>query len=426
MIATLLVVALFLQEPSMDELIRRLSDEAPEARERTGRMILDRWKDWSAADLKKLGDAATGTDPETAARAGEVGRRIALRRELGAEVVGALERAENVVTRGTPAEKSELAGEIGRRVREEGLKNVAGALRLLLRDPTTQVRCAVLDAIGRAPVREMAGDLLASLKDKDLDRGTDATTDVGAHAVEALFKLGASDLIPDYLALLQAEEPVVQRRGIDALVKFQATRAVPDIVRLLDDPAPRIQTAALFALGRFGAKEHADRMKAFLKSGDETTRAVAAQVLAPWQGRLTAVFAAGKAVFRKGEDITVSFELSNVGDIPVSWMNGGANRNKTGRDDNFTFEVLLDGKPQEDVGAGPCFGGLGSIGTLDPGGKTVLKVDLRKWGAFDRAGTYEVRCKRLLRLVSSAGAPWGVSENWKDDFAQTLKVVIEE
>ena len=84
-----------LQDSSLDELLRDLSNEKASLREEATRRLSERWTAWSEADLKKIEQAAKAGDSETAARVQTVFAEIALRRRIPARII---EAAPNLLT----------------------------------------------------------------------------------------------------------------------------------------------------------------------------------------------------------------------------------------------------------------------------------------------------------------------------------------
>jgi len=108
------ILLLLLALQDVDGLLHSLEDEKLETRERAAKGLLDRWETLNDGDLEKLRRAAAGTQAETSARVGELLRRIALRRKLGANAVRRLPKSETVLQTGTYEERKELLSDVHR------------------------------------------------------------------------------------------------------------------------------------------------------------------------------------------------------------------------------------------------------------------------------------------------------------------------
>lgn len=102
-----------------------------------------------------------------------------------------------------------------------------------------------------------------------------------------------------------------------------------------------------------------------------------------------AQFVPAKAEFQKGEPVMVKLELRNLDDRPFAFQRGGQQRGS--RDNQFGFRAMFNyDKPVLDTGNPVNFGGLWWLAQVEPGKTFEAEVDLKKWFAFDQAGTYSI------------------------------------
>jgi hypothetical protein len=115
MIFITFLLALLLQTPSMDDLIRRLSAEQIEDREKAAKAIVEGWKTWSESDLvalRKQGETGGG---ETSARARLMVATIDLLRSIPGEIWKTCPRVGAVMRESVPRELGELLQELNDR-----------------------------------------------------------------------------------------------------------------------------------------------------------------------------------------------------------------------------------------------------------------------------------------------------------------------
>jgi hypothetical protein len=93
----------------------------------------------------------------------------------------------------------------------------------------------------------------------------------------------------------------------------------------------------------------------------------------------------------------VAFRLTNVGDAPVAFVQGG--RNRAERDNQYDFLARLAERLVPDIGTQTHFGGRSVRRLLGPGETFEDEVDLAKWFRFDRPGLHEVLGTYALTLV---------------------------
>lgn len=95
--AEILLVALLAQSPVLGEALRKWGQDDPAARDEASRDVLQRWKEWTAADLERLSRAAKSGDGEIAARAKEVEAEILFRRQFGEKTWPKVEQADKLL-----------------------------------------------------------------------------------------------------------------------------------------------------------------------------------------------------------------------------------------------------------------------------------------------------------------------------------------
>lgn len=113
---------------------------------------------------------------------------------------------------------------------------------------------------------------------------------------------------------------------------------------------------------------------------------------------LTGSFEVGGTPRPSSAEVPARFTITSSGLVPIAYLEGGRYRNASGRDNRFTFQIVLDGEPQPDVGSSHDFGGLAVYRTLEPGDSRAIEVDLAHWCSFPRPGRYEIRATYELEL----------------------------
>ncbi len=89
------------------------------------------------------------------------------------------------------------------------------------------------------------------------------------------------------------------------------------------------------------------------------------------------------------DDINLlTLEITNVGEIPIVFYNGGMNRGP--RNNQFQFIAFRNGKPLPDSGNPNHLGGMFVPVTLKPGEKFKKDVDLRKWFDLSQPARYSI------------------------------------
>jgi hypothetical protein len=112
-----------------------------------------------------------------------------------------------------------------------------------------------------------------------------------------------------------------------------------------------------------------------------------------------AQFIPTKSEFQSNEPVTVRLVLKNLDTRPIVFQSGGQQRGS--RDNQFGFRAMYQyTTPVPDVGSPVNFGGLCTHVRLEPGKEFSAEVDLRKWFALDKAGTYSIHGFYLLDFYS--------------------------
>jgi hypothetical protein len=104
-----------------------------------------------------------------------------------------------------------------------------------------------------------------------------------------------------------------------------------------------------------------------------------------------------------GEPIYLSFEITNLSEVDLSFPEGGDYRNRLGRPESYQVKsVRTDGKAVPVPEIGMPFGGLiGTRKVAKNGGKTVIKLFLPLWSPFEETGEYHITCDKSLSLKQS-------------------------
>ena len=144
--------------------------------------------------------------------------------------------------------------------------------------------------------------------------------------------------------------------------------------------------------------------------------------------KLFAQFVPSKAEFNTNEPVMVKFQLKNLDDRTVIFMRGGQYRGS--RDNQFGFRAMFQySQPLADAGSAINFGGLIGPESLEPGQTFENQIDLKKWFAFDRPGTYRIHGFYQLAfcrspLTPDTSKPWG-EIIWSDYASADFTVVVK-
>jgi hypothetical protein len=104
--------------------------------------------------------------------------------------------------------------------------------------------------------------------------------------------------------------------------------------------------------------------------------------------KLLAQFIPSKTEFNTNEPVTVKFQLKNLDERTITFQRGG--QQDGSRDNQYGFRALMYGHVVPDVGSPMNFGGPCGPVSLDSGKVFEDQIDLKKWFAFDKPGTYQI------------------------------------
>ena len=138
----------------------------------------------------------------------------------------------------------------------------------------------------------------------------------------------------------------------------------------------------------------------------EVFTAVRAKAPVPKQDsmKLVATAAPEKAEIMLGEPTYLSFEVANKSDKNWRLQVGGDYRNRLGRPESFTVEVVgPDGKTVPQPDAGMSMGGLTYSHPLPAEGVHAFSLFLPHWATFEKTGKYKLTIRRKLVLIPVEG-----------------------
>ncbi len=133
--------------------------------------------------------------------------------------------------------------------------------------------------------------------------------------------------------------------------------------------------------------------------------------------KMAASFSPTKKAFKPGEPIVLNMTVKNVGDRPISFVDGGRQRGP--RNNQFAFTAFRNGGtgPEvPDTGDPTNFGGLGTFITLKPGEVFQKQIDIAKWFDLAKPDTYKINCRFEMEI----------SDNWDDVAEGTVMVVVAD
>lgn len=143
--------------------------------------------------------------------------------------------------------------------------------------------------------------------------------------------------------------------------------------------------------------------------------------------RMMAKFIRSKSRYKAGEPVEVSLKITNVGDTPFAFQQGGKQRGP--RDNQFTFSADEEGeKMLPDIGSPRHMGGLSSYTKLAPGESVEILVDLSNWFNFERGKHYRIYGSYWMELVD----PDGIRSShfprylWNDTASHAFGISMEE
>ncbi len=108
---------------------------------------------------------------------------------------------------------------------------------------------------------------------------------------------------------------------------------------------------------------------------------------------------AEKSTIMLGETTFLSFEIKNLSDKPLSFLDGGDYRNRLGRPERFSVTVTHeDGTPVPQPEIDYSMGGLIGYQTVRVNGNYVRKLFLPNWATFSTPGNYDITVERSLSI----------------------------
>ena len=144
--------------------------------------------------------------------------------------------------------------------------------------------------------------------------------------------------------------------------------------------------------------------------------------------KLFSQFVPTKSEFGTNEPVLVKFQIKNLDERTVIFSRGGQYRGS--RDNQYGFRAMFQYSQQvADTGSAMNFGGLIGPESLEPSQTFEDQIDLKKWFAFDKAGTYRIHGFYQLAfcrppLTSETTKPWG-EIMWSDYASADFTVVIK-
>jgi hypothetical protein len=147
--------------------------------------------------------------------------------------------------------------------------------------------------------------------------------------------------------------------------------------------------------------------------------------------KLYAQFVPSKTEFSTNEQVMVKFRLRNMDERPILFQRGGHQRGY--RDNQYGFRAQFSdqkiwSQAVSDIGSPINFGGLSGLVDLKSGSDFEDQIDLKKWFAFDKPGTYQIHGFYQLDFYQSplnqeTSMPW--NEIWNDYASADFTVVIK-
>jgi hypothetical protein len=165
------------------------------------------------------------------------------------------------------------------------------------------------------------------------------------------------------------------------------------------DPANIVLAVNAVGMPFHSRVEHADGKLdlSFTLTGADESRTIAGvlktePVLRKHPGhRVVLKLTPAKETYHPGEPVTLAVDISNVGDVPVLFRDGG--RQRGARNNQFRFLAYAgggQGKAVHDTGDPTHFGGLSTLRPLKPGESVHHTIPLDKWFAFTEPGSYRI------------------------------------
>ena len=137
-------------------------------------------------------------------------------------------------------------------------------------------------------------------------------------------------------------------------------------------------------------------------------------------------FVPAKSEFHTNEPVLVKFVMKNLDDRTISC--GRETHHRNSRNHQFDFQATFSDKPVADVGDAEDWGDFWGQLDLKPGEAIEEQIDLNRWFAFDKPGTYAIH--GVYHLVfyqrgdtSERYMPWTVM--WNDKASADFTVVVK-
>ena len=105
-----------------------------------------------------------------------------------------------------------------------------------------------------------------------------------------------------------------------------------------------------------------------------------------------------KNEFAVGEKVTVTLNITNIGNKTFTFVQGG--RQRGFRDNQFAFSAAEFDKMLPDIGNPNHFGGIGGYITLKSGETRQITVDLDNWFQFKKPGFYSLRGSYYMSFIN--------------------------
>jgi hypothetical protein len=135
---------------------------------------------------------------------------------------------------------------------------------------------------------------------------------------------------------------------------------------------------------------------------------------------LSATLHPQKSEILLGEPIYVTYELRNEGDRDLQFREGGNQRNRFGRYDDYKIVVTdQDGATLPVLDSSPNFGGRSWVPTLRAQERFEHPIFLPHWALLESAGTFTIRSERTF-TVREAG-----TDTWYGDKGDEISVRAE-
>jgi hypothetical protein len=147
--------------------------------------------------------------------------------------------------------------------------------------------------------------------------------------------------------------------------------------------------------------------------------------------KLSAQFIPSKTEFESNEPVIVKFRLKNMDERKVIFQRGGQQRGN--RDNQYGFRAQFSNQKiwrqaEPDTGNPVNFGGPCGLVPLDSDKVFEDQIDLKKWFAFDKPGTYAIHGFYQLEfhrppLDDQTAMPW--NEIWSDYVSADFEIIVK-